>query len=88
MANELCVYELDECDYVAAKNVEQAVVWYREYTGVIATEIVTHALRERLSFKDQEQQSSIVVSFDELIKKHKADGGGFPCVICTDGHYV
>jgi hypothetical protein len=87
-SEEIRVWMMDDCDYIAARTGEEAREWYGKFLTGVEVEEVTE-VGDDLEFKegDAHDESLPTVTAREAIDRRIANGESFPCYLCTDGHY-
>lgn len=87
-ASPIRVFIMGDCDYVAAKYAWQAWLWYVCEHGTDVSEVGEVPI-EGGEFYDGElgDPDARLVTYQEGIDERAAQGGKFPFVLCTDGHY-
>ena len=86
--DEIRVWMMDDCDYVAARTGDEAREWYTQWLKGTAVEEVTEA-GDDIEFRegDAHDESLPIVTARDVIDRRIAAGETFPCYLCTDGHY-
>lgn len=83
------VWKFDDCDFVAAETLAEALAWYLEETGVTPEEITEESLDQTVwTGETPDDPEGERVSFSDYIERVRAAGEAFPQVIAVDGHYA
>jgi uncharacterized lipoprotein NlpE involved in copper resistance len=87
-SDDIRVWQMGDCDYIAARSGEEALAWYREWLPGIDVEEVTEA-GDDIEFRegDAHDETLPLVTARDVIDRRIASGLSFPCYLCTDGHY-
>lgn len=85
------VWKFDDCDYVAAKSLEEAVHWYDEQFGAPLggeREIEEYGIDTEMAADESGQGDGRRMTFQKRIEELRAEGETFPAVIGFDSHYA
>ena len=81
------VWKLDDCDYVAAETLDDALVWYKNETGVDVEEWEEAELMTE-SNVSEEGEPPIIKTFAKMIEDAQANRERFPQILGTDSYYA
>lgn len=84
------VWLLNDCDYIAARSLPEALAWYLNWTGVDAGND-PHCEPEEAdlgeTFWTDENRKDLQTTFAAAIAEETADGSTEPFYLATHGHY-
>lgn len=89
MSEQIRVWKLDDCEYVAAHTLDEALAWYESETGLKAApeEAEEYALSSHVNAADEDEEPRII-TFEQLIQEEQARGYGLPMFVGCDPHYL
>lgn len=82
------VWKLDDCDYVAAETLDDALAWYESETGIEVKEWEEAELTMEGNAAEDEGEAPIIKTFAQMIEDAKAKHERFPQILRTDPHYA
>ena len=86
---QMQVWKFDDCDYVAAKTLEDAKAWYDEQYGPpVGDERMIEEEPLEQTMREGQGLGALEITLAERIAKLQAAGQTFPCVIAIDAHYA
>ncbi len=90
MSEQIKVWKLDDCEYVAAHTLDEALAWFESETGVKADpdEAEEYALSSHVNAAIDEDEPPRVITFEQYIHEELEKGYTLPLFVGCDPDYA
>lgn len=82
------VWKFDDCDYVAAETLDDALAWYKNETGVEVEEWEEASLDTKGYTGEVPGDGGETMTFAEMIRRAQEAKERFPQILGTDPYYA